>query len=49
VRDLRDALHARGCTRMLYVEEDGALHREAAWAKRLPHALRFLLAETTNA
>lgn len=49
VRDLRDALQAGGCTTLMYVEDEGALHREAAWAKRLPAALRFLLNETRNA
>lgn len=29
-----------------YVEERGAPHHESAWARRLPHALRFLLAES---
>jgi predicted alpha/beta superfamily hydrolase len=29
---------------LLYLEEKGALHEEAAWARRLPQALRFLLA-----
>lgn len=48
VRDLHDALEAGGCAALLYIEEEGALHREAAWAKRLPAALRFLLAETRN-
>ncbi len=46
VRDLRDALLAGryvvGQT-LLYVEEEGAPHREHAWARRLPAALRFLL------
>jgi len=49
VRDLRDALQAGGCAALLYVEDEGAIHREAAWAKRLPAALRFLLKETRNA
>ncbi len=48
VRALRDALLAGGYAEgntLLYVEEEGALHREAAWARRLPTALRFLLHE----
>ncbi len=48
VRVLRDALVAGGYTdghNLMYVEEEGALHREAAWARRLPEALRFLLRE----
>ncbi len=28
---------------LLYVEESGAFHQEAAWARRLPTALHFLL------
>jgi predicted alpha/beta superfamily hydrolase len=28
---------------LLYVEEEGGLHNEAAWARRLPEALQFLL------
>lgn len=44
VRRLRDGLAGRGyAERLLYVEDEGALHNEAAWAKRLPAALRFLL------
>jgi predicted alpha/beta superfamily hydrolase len=30
---------------VMYVLEEGAQHNEAAWARRLPHALRFLLAD----
>ena len=26
-----------------YVEEEGGIHHESAWARRLPAALRFLL------
>lgn len=29
---------------LMYVEEEGGEHNEAAWARRLPAALRFLLA-----
>jgi predicted alpha/beta superfamily hydrolase len=46
VRDLRDALLERGYRAgdsLLYVEDEGAIHRECAWAARLPTALRFLL------
>ncbi len=28
---------------LLYAEEDGGIHHESAWARRLPAALRFLL------
>jgi predicted alpha/beta superfamily hydrolase len=48
-RRLRDLLIARGfaADRTLhYVEERQGVHRESAWARRLPDALRFLLAET---
>jgi predicted alpha/beta superfamily hydrolase len=46
VRALRDGLIARGYQlggNLHYVEEEGAIHQESAWAKRLPNALRFLL------
>jgi len=44
-RRLRDLLVGKGFTRdrLRYVESQGATHDEAAWATRLPHALRFLL------
>ena len=43
VRHLRDGLLEKGYTdNLLYVEDEGALHNEFAWAKRLPEALRFL-------
>ena len=28
---------------LLYIEDEGAIHHESAWARRLPDALRFLL------
>ncbi|MCU0512500.1 MAG: alpha/beta hydrolase-fold protein [Anaerolineae bacterium] len=45
VRQVRDALlgTARRPPHLRYVEAAGAQHREAAWAQRLPDALRFLL------
>ncbi len=46
VRRCRDALVAAGFTPgddLRYVEDPAAMHREAAWAARLPGALRFLL------
>lgn len=46
-RRLRDALLALGWAageNLHYVEEDHATHDEDAWARRLPDALRFLLA-----
>jgi predicted alpha/beta superfamily hydrolase len=46
VRDLRDALQSGGCATLMFVEDEGAMHHEAAWAKRLPAAMRFLLSET---
>jgi predicted alpha/beta superfamily hydrolase len=47
VRDARNRLIRKGYREgqdLLYVEEEGAAHNEAAWAERLPQALRFLLA-----
>jgi predicted alpha/beta superfamily hydrolase/RimJ/RimL family protein N-acetyltransferase len=44
-RRVRDALATAGLhepDRLCYVEEPGAIHHEAAWAGRLPDALRFL-------
>ena len=46
VRDARDLLVRKGYREgrdFLYVEEEGAVHNEAAWAERLPRLLRFLL------
>ncbi len=46
VRGLRDGLLMRGYRlneSLLYVEDPDAPHNEAAWAERLPAALRFLL------
>jgi len=46
-RRLRDALVGQGWVEgrdLHYVEERYAAHRESAWARRLPDALRFLLA-----
>lgn len=46
-RRLRDALLAHGMVEgrdLHYVEELQAVHNERAWARRLPDALRFLLA-----
>lgn len=39
---LRNKGYQEGQT-LYYVEEEGAAHNEAAWARRLPDALRFLL------
>jgi len=50
VRELRRALERLGYrpgVDLEYVEEVGGQHQEAAWARRLPGALRFLLAGTT--
>ena len=47
-RRVRDALLARGWQLgrdLHYVEEPYARHNEGAWARRLPDALRFLLAD----
>lgn len=46
VRQVRDLLVRRGWkpdTTLKYVEDEGAVHREDAWARRLPDALRFLM------
>jgi predicted alpha/beta superfamily hydrolase len=45
-RRIRDTLMEAGWVEgrdLMYVEERHAIHRENAWAKRLPDALRFLL------
>ena len=50
-RKVRDALLDRGFVLdrdMHYVEERNARHNEGAWARRLPDALRFLLADLRN-
>jgi len=47
-RRMRDLLAAKGYAEgslLRYEEEEQAVHNEAAWARRLPAALRFLLAE----
>ena len=47
-RRVRDALLTRGWVEgrdLHYVEERYAVHNEGAWARRLPDALRFLLAD----
>ncbi len=46
-RRMRDLLAAKGYAEgqlLRYEEEEQAIHNEAAWARRLPAALRFLLA-----
>lgn len=46
VSSLRDQLQERGymgSRRLKYIEDRGGEHNEAAWARRLPTALRFLL------
>jgi predicted alpha/beta superfamily hydrolase len=45
VRHVRDLLLAKGYHEgqdLLYVEEQGGIHHESAWARRLPAALTFL-------
>ena len=45
-RLLREMLQEKGYrlgADFLYVEEEGGIHHETAWARRLPVALRFLL------
>ncbi|MBN1484861.1 MAG: alpha/beta hydrolase [Chloroflexia bacterium] len=46
VREMVELLRGKGYRLgedLLYVEEEGAVHHESAWAARLPGALRFLL------
>jgi predicted alpha/beta superfamily hydrolase len=46
LRRMAALLESKGYRRehdLLYIEEEGARHRETAWARRLPDALRFLL------
>lgn len=46
LRRMAALLESKGYRRghdLLYIEEEGARHRETAWARRLPEALRFLL------
>src|SRR5262245_7019020 len=46
VREARDLLIAKGYREsrdLLYVEDEGATHNEAAWAERFPSLIRFLL------
>ncbi len=51
VRRMRDLLLHKGYRlgeQLLYVEERGAFHHESAWSRRLPAALRFLLADSLS-
>jgi predicted alpha/beta superfamily hydrolase len=46
VRRMNNLLRRKGYRAgqsLLYVEEEGGVHHESAWARRLPAALRFLL------
>jgi predicted alpha/beta superfamily hydrolase len=46
VREARDLLVQKGYREgpdLLYVEEEGGVHNEAAWAQRFPRLVRFLL------
>ena len=46
VRHARDILVEKGYREgrdLLYVEDEGALHNEEAWARRFPRAVRFLI------
>ncbi|HWI63180.1 MAG TPA: alpha/beta hydrolase-fold protein [Symbiobacteriaceae bacterium] len=45
-RRMEQILRAKG-HELRYVEDQGARHNEAAWARRLPAALRFLLTDRT--
>jgi predicted alpha/beta superfamily hydrolase len=47
LRRMRDLIERKGYRlgqELRYEEEEAAIHNEAAWARRLPDALRFLLA-----
>jgi predicted alpha/beta superfamily hydrolase len=47
-RAMRELLEAKGLqagSRLSYLEDRGGRHEEAAWARRLPRALAFLLAD----
>lgn len=51
VGHLRDLLQKKGYksgSNLFCIEEEGALHQEAAWAGRLPEAFRFLLGELNS-
>jgi hypothetical protein len=44
-RRMRDILMGKGLSipaRLRYVEDEGAVHNERAWAARLPRAVEFL-------
>ncbi len=45
VRRMRDVLRNKGYDKTLlaYLEDEGAIHNEGAWAKRFPDMMRFLL------
>ena len=46
VREARDLLTRKGYREevdLLYVEDEGGVHNEAAWARRFPRLVRFLL------
>ena len=43
MRDLLERKGYRPGENLLYVEEEGGIHHESSWARRLPDALRFLL------
>lgn len=47
VRRMDDLLRSKGyhAENYLYVEDEGAVHVEADWARRLPAAMRFLLSK----
>ncbi len=50
-RRLRDQLLEQGYQvgqELLYLEEEGTMHTESAWAYRLQVALRFLLPRATS-
>ena len=48
-RSLRETLRRKGWREgddLSYVEDEGALHNEAAWGRRMPYILRFLFGDS---
>jgi hypothetical protein len=49
IQHLRDLLLSQGYLpgqELMYLEEEGAGHEEAAWARRFPQVLSFFMAPT---
>jgi len=47
-RAVRDLLQKKGIRDLLYVEAEGEVHSEAAWAKRFPNFAQWILKESTK-